>query len=89
MERNNSYSLRGNNVLTRQKVNSMRYDTETISFLAPKIWDRILNLLIFSKEKSKNGFHGNARADFVKDMYTASRTKLTSISFSIIVKILV
>ena len=41
------------------------------------------------KKKSKNGFHGNALADFVKDMYTASRTKLTSISFSIIVKILV
>ena len=38
MKRNNSYSLRGNNVLTRRRVNSMRYDTETVSFLAPKIW---------------------------------------------------
>ena len=39
VERNNNYSLRGNNVLTRRRVNSMRYDTETVSFLAPKIWD--------------------------------------------------
>ena len=39
VERNNNYSLRGNNVLTRQRVNSVRYGTETVSFLAPKIWD--------------------------------------------------
>ena len=39
VERNNNYSLRGNNVLTRRRVNSVRYDTETVSFLAPKIWD--------------------------------------------------
>ena len=39
VERNNNYSLRGNNVLTRRRVNSMRYDTETVSFQAPKIWD--------------------------------------------------
>ena len=38
VERNN-YSLRGNNVLTRRRVNSVRYGTETVSFLAPKIWD--------------------------------------------------
>ena len=57
VERNNNYSLRGNNVLTRRRVNSVRYGTETVSFLAPKIWDilpkdykKILNLLIFSKE---------------------------------------
>ena len=29
-ERNNNYSLRGNNILTRQKVNSVRYGTETV-----------------------------------------------------------
>ena len=29
--------LRGNIVLTRQRVNSVRYDTETVSFLTPKI----------------------------------------------------
>ena len=34
VERNNNYSLRGNDVLTRQRVNSMR-----VPFLAPKIWD--------------------------------------------------
>ena len=39
VERNNNYSLRGNNVLTRRRVNSVRYCTETVSFLAPKIWD--------------------------------------------------
>ena len=38
VERNNNYSLRGNNVLTRRKVTSVRYGTETVSFLAPKIW---------------------------------------------------
>ena len=38
VERNNNYSLRGNNILTRQRVNSVRYGTETVSFLAPKIW---------------------------------------------------
>ena len=59
-ERNNNYSLRGNNVLTRPRVNSVRYGIETVSFLAPKIWDILLNnikdsesLDIF-KRKTKN-----------------------------------
>ena len=48
VERNNNYSLRGNNVLTRRRWNNVltrrivisgRYGTETVSFLAPKIWD--------------------------------------------------
>ena len=75
VERNNNYSLRGNNVLTRRRVNSVRYGTETVSFLAPKIWDILLkeikdseSLDIF-KRKIKNGFHGNAIADFIKLMY--------------------
>ena len=75
VERNNNYSLRGNNVLTRRRVNSVRYGTETVSFLAPKIWDILLkeikdseSLDIF-KRKIKNGFHGNAIADFIKHMY--------------------
>ena len=38
VERYNSNGLRGNNVLTRRRVNSMRYGTETVSFLAPKVW---------------------------------------------------
>ena len=38
VERNNNYSLRGNNNLTRRRVNLVRYGTETVSFLAPKIW---------------------------------------------------
>ena len=41
VERNNNYSLRGNNVLTRRRVDSVRYGTETVSFLAPKIWDTL------------------------------------------------
>ena len=41
VERSNNYSLRGNNLLTRWRVNSVRYGTETVSFLAPKIWDII------------------------------------------------
>ena len=42
VERKNNYNLRGNNVLTRRRVNSVRinkYGTETVSFLAPKIWN--------------------------------------------------
>ena len=39
LKRNNNYSLRGNNVLTRRRVNSVRYGTETLSFLNSKIWD--------------------------------------------------
>ena len=31
--------LRGNIVLTRRRVNSVRYGTETVSFLTPKIGD--------------------------------------------------
>ena len=39
VERNNNCSLRGYNVLTRRRVNSVTYGTKTVSFLAPKIWD--------------------------------------------------
>ena len=39
VEKNNNYSWWGNNVPTRRRVNSVRYGTETVSFLAPKIWD--------------------------------------------------
>ena len=59
-ERNNNYSLRGNNVLTRPTLNSVRYGIETVSFLAPNIWDILPNniedsesLDIF-KRKTKN-----------------------------------
>ena len=43
VERNNNYSLRGNTHLTRRRVNSVRYGTETVSFLAPKIWHILPN----------------------------------------------
>ena len=39
VERNNNYSLRGNKVLNTRTVNSVRYGTETVSFLALKIMD--------------------------------------------------
>ena len=75
VERNNNHSLRGNNVLTRRKVTSVRYGTETVSFLAPKIWDILPknikdseSLDIF-KRKIKKLIHWNALADFVKHMY--------------------
>ena len=42
VEKNNNYSFRGNNVQTRRRVSSVRYGTETISLLAPKIWDILL-----------------------------------------------
>ena len=34
-----NYELRGNNFLERRRVKSVRYDTESISSLAPKIWE--------------------------------------------------
>ena len=37
VERNNNHSPRGNKVLTRQRVNSVRYGTEKVSFLAPNV----------------------------------------------------
>ena len=39
VERELSYSLRGDNPLARRRVNSVRHGTESVSFLAPKIWD--------------------------------------------------
>ena len=39
VERELSYSLRGDNPLARRRVNSVRHRTESVSFLAPKIWD--------------------------------------------------
>ena len=39
VERNCNYNLRGNNFLNRRRVNSVRYGAESVSFLAPKIWD--------------------------------------------------
>ena len=39
VEKELSYSLRGDNPLARRRVNSVRHGTESVSFLAPKIWD--------------------------------------------------
>ena len=37
------YDLRRNDKLERRRVNSVRFGTETISFLGPKIWDIVPN----------------------------------------------
>ena len=36
-----SYNFRRNDTLQRQRVNSIRHGTESISFLGPKIWDLV------------------------------------------------
>ena len=41
VERSNHYSLRGNNVLTTRRLNSVRYGTETVSLLDLEIWDTL------------------------------------------------
>ena len=38
-----NYDLRGSNFLERRRVKSVRYGTESISFLAPKIWEILPN----------------------------------------------
>ena len=79
VERNENYSLRQNNVplssLTRPRVNSVRYGTETVSFLTPKIWDILTkeikdpeSLDMLKRKRKKIRFHGNALTDFVKHM---------------------
>ena len=52
--RNCNYNLRGNNFLNKRRANSARYGTESVSFLAPKIWD-ILPKEIKNSE-ALNGF---------------------------------
>ena len=54
-----NYELRGNNFLERRRVKSVRYGTESISSLAPKIWEILPNeikdsdTLQISKAKTK------------------------------------
>ena len=106
VERNSNYSLRGNIVLTRRRVNSVRYCTETVSFLAPKIWDILPkdikdseSLDIFNRKIKKwipSECSCRLCKTYVARFYLGSEnqryisfTKLTSISFPIIVKMLV
>ena len=35
------YNFRRNDTLQRRRVNSIRHDTESVSFLGPKIWDLV------------------------------------------------
>ena len=41
--RQSNYELRGNKFLERRRVKSVRYGTESISSLAPKIWEILPN----------------------------------------------
>ena len=41
--RQSNYELHGNNFLERRRVKSVRYGTESISSLAPKIWEILPN----------------------------------------------
>ena len=72
VERNNNYSLRGNNVLTRWRVNSVRYGTETVSFLAPNIWDILpkdikdSESLVIFKRKIKKWIPSECSCSFCK-----------------------
>ena len=43
MQRQCNYDLRGNTFLERRRVKSVRYGTESISSLAPKIWEILPN----------------------------------------------
>ena len=43
-----NYELRGNNVLERRRVKSVRHGTESISSLAPKIWGILPNEIKYS-----------------------------------------
>ena len=43
IKRNFNYNLRRNNFLNRRRVNTVRYGTESVSYLVPKIWDILLN----------------------------------------------
>ena len=66
VEQGCNYNLRTKFFLNRRRVNSVRYGTESVSYLAPKIWD-ILPIGIkdsetinsFKAKRKKNGFHGN------------------------------
>ena len=41
VERNCNYNLQGNDFFNRPRVNSVRYGTESVSFLTSKIWDTL------------------------------------------------
>ena len=43
--RQSNYELYGNNFLERRRVKSVRYGTEPISSLAPKIWEILPNAI--------------------------------------------
>ena len=43
VQRQCNYELRGNNFLERRGVKSVRYSTESISSLTPKIWEILPN----------------------------------------------
>ena len=59
MERNCSYNLQGSNFLNRRRVNSVKFGTESVSFLAPKIWDILLKEI--KKSETLNAFNAKIK----------------------------
>ena len=68
-----SYRLRNNTDFLSKNVHSVRYGTESLSYLGPKIWslvpDDIKNRLPYLKAKFKNGYLKIAPAGYVKLTY--------------------
>ena len=70
------YNFRRNDTLQRQRVNSVRHGTESISFLGPKIWDLVPSDIKLSqsfsnfKRNIKNGCLCNVCLGFVKYIYS-------------------
>ena len=48
------YDLRNNNSFKSKRVNSVWHDTESVSYLGPKIWYLVLNEI--KESESLNGF---------------------------------
>ena len=69
-----AHHLRSNNRLERHDVKSVRYGTETISHLGPKMWNLLpeeykeINYL-FPKEKFQIGKQMNVFVDYAKHIY--------------------
>ena len=49
-----SYDLRNNNSFMRRRVKSVWHDTESASYLSPKLWDLVPNEI--KESESLNGF---------------------------------
>ena len=90
-ERDCNYNLQINNFLNSWRVNSVRYGTKSVLFLAPKIWEilpmgnkRFWNTQHFQRKNKKNGFPVNVLVDL---SLCPRRTYVTQIWFIWMTKI--